>query len=910
MDYGKKSVKKHKRELNNRSRKTRKKLWITILKSVFVGFLVVFAVAFGVVGLYVGNLISECPDISDVDITPSGFQTTVYDKEGNEIETLAGSGANREYVKLANIPVDLQHAFVAIEDSRFYEHNGIDIRGIIRAGFAGIIGGSFTEGASTITQQLLKNNYFTGWTDEVTFLDRVNRKIQEQYLAVQLEKTTSKDVILENYLNTINLGQNTLGVEAASERYFNKPASELTLSEDAVIAGITQNPSRFNPISNPEENAKRRTKILNNMLDQGYITQADYDKAMDDDVYNRIQIVNTEIAATTTSYFVDALTDQVMEDLMEEKGYSETQAYNKLYSGGLKIYTTQDPKIQNIIDEEVNNEANYKTAPEYSFTYRLTVTKADGTYANYSEQTMLSYYQSKNKNYSINFKSQEEAAAAIEKYKEDIMEPGDTVEEAGETVIYTLQPQVAMTIIDQSDGSVVALTGGRGDKMASKTLNRATSITRQPGSTFKVLAAFAPAIDAGGMTLASVEDDCPTSYANGTPLSNYDKKYRGFTNIRTATMISINVVAVKTLTDIGTGLGYEYVQDFGISTLESGDNNQALALGGITNGVTNLELCDAYATIANAGNYNKPIFYSQILDHDGNVILDNTENKSRTVIKETSAWLMTDAMKDVMTGSEGTGKSANFEGMTLAGKSGTTTKDRDTVFAGYSPYYTCAIWGGYDDNTPQKNTSYSKQLWKAVMSRVHEGLKDKDFTKPSGITTVAVCKKSGLLPIDGVCSNDPRGNMIYTEYFAKGTEPKTTCDHHTSVTVCSASGMPVSAYCPEALRTNGVYIVGAGSGSADSAYSLSQSLLSQVCNVHTTIDSTTLIPADGTIPVDPNLTPGQIIPGTTTDPTTTQPITDPTTTQPVTPTTPTAPTTPTTPTTPVTTDPGAAHIGQ
>ena len=833
MNYGKKNLNKQKKALTNKKTRAKKKFALSFVRGIIVCVLIVIAIAIGGFSVYVTRLINETPDISSIDISPEGFSTTILDKDGLEIENLASAGANREYVTLDQIPEDLQHAFVAIEDSRFYEHNGIDTRGIIRAAFVGIgevlRGGKPSQGASTITQQLLKNNVFTTWTSENTFQDSLKRKIQEQYLAVQLEKVVSKEEILENYLNTINLGQNTLGVQAASERYFNKPVSKLNLSESAVIAGITQNPSKYNPITNPEENAKRRKKVLGDMLDQGFISQKRYDKAMKDDVYSRIQVINNEISSGFTSYFVDALTDQVVDDLMEKKGYTEAEAFQKLYSGGLTILSTQDMELQKIVDDEVNNNENYGFEPRVSFSYRLTVTKKDGSFENYSEQTMLSYYQKKTNNpgYSINYASEEEAQAAIDAYKAEIMEPGDTISEAGESVVFTLQPQVAMTLIDQSTGNVVAITGGRGDKKASKTLNRATGIKRQPGSTFKILASFAPALDAGGMSLASVQDDAPYTYANGRELNNYDHSYRGFTTIRQAITSSINIVTVKTLTEIGTNLGYEYVQDFGITTLDSSDNNQALALGGLTYGVYNVELCGAYATIANGGEYNRPVFYTQVLDYNGEVLLDNTVEPSRTVIKPTTAWLLTNAMQDVMT--QGTGTRANITGMTVAGKSGTTTKDRDTVFAGFSPYYTCTIWGGYDDNTPQSTTSYSKNIWRAVMQRVHEGKEDKGFPAPDGIVQCTVCAKSGLLPIEGVCDHDPRGSMLRTEYFDKDNVPKDTCNHHTSTTICTKSKMPASEYCPN--TETGVYIVGASEGSPEHAYAVSGDV-SELCNIH------------------------------------------------------------------------------
>lgn len=824
MNYGRKSTAKKEKELLSKGTMIRKKFTVIFAKTLLV-CLIAFTVVGGCAGygVYKG-IVDSAPDIHDIDATPTGYLSTVLDNQGNETATLVASGSNRVYVTIDEIPLDLQHAFVAIEDARFYEHNGIDITGIVRAGITGIISGRFSQGASTITQQLLKNNVFTDWTSESSFADKMERKIQEQYLAIQLEKVEDKDWILENYLNTINLGQNTLGVQAASQRYFNKDVSELTLSECAVIAGITQNPSRYNPVSNPDANAERRTKVLNNMLDQGYIDQAAYDTAMADNVYDRIQIVDSETASDNiNSYFVDALTEQVIDDLMEVKGYTETQAYKALYEGGLTIYSTQDPSIQQICDEEVNNADNYGSETKYSCSYRLTIQKADGTYQNYSEQTMLSYYQSKNSKYNIDFDSKEAVDAAIEQYKADIMEDGDTIVPNGESITYTMQPQASMTVIDQSTGEVKAIVGGRGDKTANKTLNRATDTKRQPGSTFKILSAYAPALDIGGMTLASVQDDAPYTYSNAahTPVNNYDKSYRGFTTIREGITYSINIVAVKTLTDIGVDIGYEYLQNFGFSTLCDSDRTQALALGGITNGVTNLELTAAYATIANGGTYTKPRFYTKILDHDGNVLIDNTP-QTHTVLKETTAWLLTNAMEDVLT--NGTGRPAHFNGMPQAGKSGTTSSDRDALFAGYTPYYTCVVWGGYDDNAELSYTTYPKTLWKSVMGRIHENLDYKDFDKPDGITTATVCKKSGKLAVAGLCDSDPRGSMVESEYFASGTVPKDYCDHHVRVTIDLSTGGIATDTCPEELRSSNVYITGGSAGTQDAPYLLTDDL--------------------------------------------------------------------------------------
>ncbi len=831
MNYGKENTNNRARNGNSTKKKAQKKFNTTFGKTILIGLcgFVLFLIV--VFGIYSTILIAKCPDIEDVDVSPTGYMSKVYDKDGNEIETLAASGANREHASLDNIPKDLQHAFIAIEDERFYKHNGVDIKGVIRAAFTSLISfGKESQGASTITQQLLKNNYFTQWMSENNFIERFNRKIQEQYLAVKLEDYMDKDEILENYLNTINLGSNTLGVQAASNKYFNKSVSDLNLAESAVIAAITQNPSKYNPITNPENNKTRQLEVLKRLLRQDYITEDEYEKALSDNVYDRISTINNGGSGNTaTSYFVDALTDQLADDLMEEKGYSESEAYQKIYSGGLKIYSTQDSHIQKICDEEANNQENYPTKPKVSFAYRLTINKKDGSTKNYSDQTMLSYYQKSNPNYTIDFDTEAQAAAAIEKYKSEIMEPGDSIPEGGETVSYTLQPQVAFTVMDHNNGTVVALVGGRGSKDGSKTLNRATDITRQPGSTFKIVTAYAPALDAANLTLATVQDDAPMSYANGQSINNYDFSFRGFTTLREGITNSINIVTVKTLTQIGTGLGMEYAKNLGITTLVSGDNNQALSLGGITNGVTNLELTGAYATIANEGKYYKPTFYTKVEDNSGKVIIDNSKRKPKDVLKETSAWLLTSAMKDVMT--QGTGTPANFDGMAVAGKSGTTTKNRDTLFAGYTPYYTCVIWGGNDDNAVQGSTSYSKAIWKAAMKRIHEGLAYKDFNMPSGITQVSVCKKSGKLPIEGVCDNDPRGNMVYTEYFANGTEPKDTCDHHTGVTICNESQQIATEYCPS--TSSSIYIVGGSQGTDDSPYLYDINGFTNYCTIHT-----------------------------------------------------------------------------
>ena len=783
MNYGKKSTAKKRTALISRSSMMGKRARVSFIRVLFVSLI---ALCIAVTCLGVGSfrgVIDTAPDVDDIDIMPLGYATFLYDDAGNQIRKLAAPDSNRLPVTLDQIPVDLQHAVVAIEDERFYEHNGIDVKGILRAGMKALTTGDFSEGASTITQQLLKNNVFTNWTSESTQLERFTRKIQEQYLAVQVEKKTDKDTILENYLNTINLGAGSYGVQAAARQYFDKDVWDLNLSECATLAGITQNPTKFNPIINPDSNRKRRKEVLQHMLDQNYITQDQYDETLADDVYSRIQAAqekNSSTENTVYTYFEDELTDQIINDLMNIKGYTKKQATNLLYSGGLKVYTTQDSKIQNILDEEYADPSNYPDTVQYELDYALTVTDPDGNPVNYSKEMLQLYFQNEDPDFDLLFDSPEDGQTYVDKYKASILANGSKV--LAERVNFAPQPQSSMSVIDQHTGYVKALIGGRGEKTASLTLNRATDTTRQPGSTFKIVSTYAPALNEKGMTLATTFEDEPYEYPDGSPVNNATRSYNGTTTIRTAIQNSINVVAVKCLEKVTPELGLKYLDNFGFTTLAHGteadkdangnvwsDANLATALGGITRGVTNVELCASYAAIANDGNYIKPIYYTKILDHNGNILIENTAAE-RSVIKESTAFLLTSAMEDVV--KQGTGTACQLDNMPVAGKTGTTEAYNDLWFVGYTPYYTCAVWSGYDNNEklPDYARNFHKALWKKVMTRIHEGLPSKEFEKPASVEKLSVCEKTGLLPRAGC--------PVITEYFDVGTMPTEYCDQH------------------------------------------------------------------------------------------------------------------------------------
>ncbi|CRZ33397.1 penicillin-binding protein 1A [Herbinix hemicellulosilytica] len=858
MNYSKKGIEQKQNYIKSNARRLTSKFRITVFR-----LCVIAAVVAVIIGAYAGfgylkGLIDSAPDITQIDVSPKGFTTKVYDSEGNVIENLIGAEANREYVTIDQIPKIVQDAFISIEDERFYEHDGIDIRGILRAFFSGIKGGEFDQGASTITQQLIKNQVFDGGREQ-KFIDRLKRKIQEQYLAIQLENRMDKKQILEYYLNTINLGSGTYGVQTASKRYFNKNVWELNLSEAAVLAAIAQLPVYHNPITNPERNEARKNKILSLMLEQGKCTQKEYDEAMADDVYARIQAVNEEYSSTSYySYFVDELIDQLMNDLQSELGYTQSEALDLIYSGGLRIITTMDPTIQRIVDEVISDESYY---PEmgisyYELNYAISIQKNDEekTTKHYHSSDLLEYFKNysdpdnlyadeKGRKFSLYFKDKDDMLKKIEEFKASILEEGDKI--LLERINMTIQPQISFVVIDQHTGHVVAIAGGRGEKVGNRTLNRATDTKRQPGSTFKVLSTYLPALDMAGFTLASVQDDSGPYYYPGTKVevSNWrsKKEYEGLVTLRKGIYDSMNIVTVKTLAEVTPKVGYEYLKKLGFTTLVESrteadgrvvsDINLPMALGGLTDGVTNLELTAAYAAIANKGVYIEPIFYTKVLDQNGKVLLEKHPMKEQ-VMKESTAWLLTNAMEDVVKIGTGTNLRLREIDMPIAGKTGSTSDYNDLWFSGYSPYYTATVWAGFDNNKTMVDRTFNRVIWRTIMERIHieKGLEKQSFPMPNSIVTAKICTKSGKLAVEGLCDHYLGGNTIKTEYFAKGTEPTEKCDVHVKATICTESSALATEYCPANKQKEAVYLDKTETGTTyDTPYILPK----ETCHIHT-----------------------------------------------------------------------------
>jgi len=810
MGYSKYETIKKQRDLVSKTQRNHRKIWVNVFKF-FLCFLVAFVVAGA--GFFFGmmkGILDNAPDVDEINIVPKGFKTVIYDANGNVEKELATYNSNREYVYYEDIPEQYVNAFVAVEDERFWQHNGIDVKGILRAGVKGIIsmanGGRMDEGASTLTQQLIKNQIYDVGMNEITFMDRLNRKIQEQYLAIELEKKYTKEEIVEYYLNTIYLGRGVHGIQAASERYFGKDMTELTVSEIAVIAGITQNPSAYDPVAFPEANAARREVVLKKMYEQGYITETQYNAALADDVYSRIQLEHEEQVANdnVNTYYEDAIINAAIKDIMEYYGVDEAEASVMLYTGGFSIYSVQDLEIQEICDSVIN-DPSYFSGVKVGLDYQLTIS-VNGKEKNYSTGHLLNYYAdlTGNSKYNNIYANEDAARAAAEQFKEaKLDETGGTF--IAETFVVSPQPQLAFTILDQHTGYVKAMVGGRGPKTANRGLNRATDSPRQPGSVFKICAAYLPYIDTGKGCLATCLKDERYTYANGSPVINWwgSGSYRGYCSVRTAIASSMNVLAVKAITAVGPDVAFDYLLDLGFTTLADdevdpvtgavlSDRTQSAALGGLSHGVTTFEMAGAFGCIANDGIYLKPVLYSKIVDHDGNVIVDNTnpETRSRRVIKDTTAWQLLQAMKSVI--NAGTGGAAKLStGGVAAGKTGTTSSHFDLWFSGMTPYYTAAIWMGYDSNVDMGGSEIHKRMWSAIMSKIAvlEGHDPTlDWPKPDGITSITVCKITGKAPVEGCPTSS---DYCSTDFSCGGV-----CSGHESIEICTESGKVATSQCP------------------------------------------------------------------------------------------------------------------
>lgn len=538
----------------------------------------------------------------------------------------------------------------------------------------------------------------------------IKRKIQEAYRALNLEKELSKDEILEYYLNTIYLSQQCNGVGSAAQTYFGKDVSELTLAECATIAGITKYPTKYDPFVNPENNKERQEVILRKMKNLGFITKKEYENAIKEKLAFRDR--SSANQKKYQSYYTDAVIEQVIADLVAEHEYTKDYASRLLYNGGLKIYISMDSEIQEIVDSVYSDPNAFP--------------KSSGK----------------------------------------------------------VQPQSSMVIMDPYTGLVKALSGGRGQKTGNRTLNRATQTLRQPGSTIKPLSVYAPAIEYGLVTPSSIVNDSPITYPeyNNWAPQNDGGGYKGRITIASALAGSRNIPATKICKYLTEEASFDFVKNnFHISTVVDSEKRgkktfsdkglSAIALGGLTDGVSVLDMCAAYCAFPNSGKYIKPSFYTKVVDSKGEIILEH-KSMEQIAMSETTAKTMVSMMTNVITG--GTGKEARLSGMRAAGKTGTTQNKHDRWFVGFTPYYVGAVWFGYDEPAALNfSGNPAARAWKQVMSKVHENLSDREFFHKDTDSkySMMVCSDSGM-------HASPSCKTITSKTFSSGNIPEVLCTRH------------------------------------------------------------------------------------------------------------------------------------
>lgn len=712
----------NKKTAKKKNKKKKSKVGKFIKRTILVLFLL--GLTLSVVGLgYVVAIIKSTPDLNVDAVLNLSEPSSLYDNNGDYIDTLH-SEVNRNSVEFDKIPQELKDAYISIEDQRFYSHHGIDpkrIAGSIVTDIVKIINKqSGMHGGSTLTQQLLKNTVLNNENS------RIERKIKEWYLALQLEKQLTKDQILNQYLNTIPLGGTTYGVDAAANYYFAKSVSDLNLIECAYIAGVTQAPTYYSAYTNkdnPDVYIKRTKTVLSKMLELDKITQDQYNQAITDLDNGGLQFSSTTVTYDLEyEWYVRPAVQQVKKDLMEELNYSEDEIDKLLANGGLKIYTNMDRSLQDSTQNILNN------INTWTFGY------------------------------------------------------ADNVAE-GKT---TKALQASATIVDYKTGKVVAMVGGRGSQedFGANPLNWAYSVNRSIGSSTKPLTVYGPSINEKVLTAASpIEDSVETSKYLSQKYSGWGNKYpnnddfcfSGTIPLREGLRQSKNVVALAVEDKIGIDTGLYYGKKFGINYGTGSKTLVATSLGEFQNsdeGSNTYTLSSAFGVFGNNGVYTEPKLYSKVKDAYGKTILD-AESEQQEIFSPQTAYIMYDMLKG---SKEFTGPSAQFSDMPVAGKTGTTTNSANLWFSGLTPYYSASVWVGNQDNQTslKGNSNNVAAIWGQIMAVAHEGLEVKDIQMPRGIETAEICSNSGKLANNSCKAS----GTSYSEYFIEGTAPTSYCDSH------------------------------------------------------------------------------------------------------------------------------------
>ena len=672
-------------------------------------------------------------EITKEELKIEASNSVIVDKDGEIIANLSGD-EKRKIIKIEDMSDYLPKAYVAIEDERFYKHNGVDFKRTSGA-IAGKLFGKSSFGGSTITQQLVKN---ITKDDETAGIAGIMRKVKEWAKAYQVERMISKDQILELYLNILYVGGegNLHGVELGAEYYFNKSAKDLDLAESAFLAGINTSPNMYNPYklaseNDTEEKRDERIKskvltVLSKMKELGFVDDEEAYKAAVAKAETGLTFQKgAQSSGTSYSYHSDAVIEQVINQVMEEKGISRQLAENYVYSSGLTIYSTVDLSIQTRLEEEYQKAKYIKSGIDKN---------KDGTLKN--EHT-----------------------------------------------------QSGMAVIDYKTGYVVGVAGGLGEKTESG-WNRATQMKKQTGSSIKPIADVAPALEEKVITPATVYLDAKTDFGgNYIPKNDGGQYKQDYMNIREFIALSRNIPAIKIMKELTPAKSLEYLTKMGLSSLDDNDNVLALAIGGMTHGASPLEMAAAYGTIANDGVYVTPIFYTKVVDSNGNTVLTPKQEQTRVFSEQTAYLVKSITQEPVKAG--GTAPYCAIAGMDVAAKTGTTDNSNDRWLCGFTPYYSAATWFGFDENEEVRGfgTNPAGQIWSAVMSDIHKPLTNARFVRPNGIVEQTVCRTSGCAAVTG-CAD------TYVEIFSQNNLPQ-KCEGHGSQTICVETGKIANEFCPQ-----------------------------------------------------------------------------------------------------------------
>ena len=749
--------------------KIRRRPYILSLLFTSIRFLFLGAVLLGLVGLgavmgVAKAYVETAPTIDQAQLTKSARTSFIYDKDGELITTIAYV-EYRDWVDIQDIPATLQNAFISVEDVRFYLHSGVDFKRLFSAALE-VLGNQNASGGSTITQQLIKNKILGS---ERTY----KRKIQEAYLSLELEDDLGKDMILEAYLNDIHLGESNYGVKTAALDYFGKELDELTIRECAMLAGLTQNPYRYNPRKNKyqrdsvywEYTTERTDRVLSNMYQAGSITLSEYNAALTEEVY--IVPESEQKKLNDMPHFVEYAIRDVVEHLLVQRGLPATSANlsaleNELRTGGYHIYTTVDTAMQHMVQETLSTWDDYPTLSDPTKDIRL-----------------------------------------------ETLSNGDILE--------VKQPQASAVVFDYHTGELRAIIGSRDEPTISKSWNRARQSYVAVGSSIKPLAVYGPALDAGaspGTVLANFEWSIDGWISDKGYPSIGDTDHIGPVTIRRGIVSSLNVVAARTLMEwVTPEVGAQYLVNLGADPSKINADGSGLALG--TSGLTTIQMAAAYGAIGAGGEYKEPLSFTRVMDSSGNVILNAEDVRTvRQVYQPSTAYMLVDMLTNAV--NSGTGTNAKINGITVAGKTGTNANYESVYFAGLTPYYSASIWIGHDN--PQKYPLKSKTtgggkaapLWSAFMTTIHEGLSDRPIIDATpeelGLVKMSLCAVSGLLPTDA-CAADTNGYVPVNDWVYSANVPVETCNMHVATAICSETHQIATEDCPYTSQTAGAIVI-------------------------------------------------------------------------------------------------------